>query len=174
MKRILPVPILVIAFLLMAACNGVGPESDGDQAVNSASNTASNTAANALADFARCMREHGQNVPDPDPNSPNLSLTPPSGGPSSQWNAAMQACRHLLPGGGAPQAPDPRELEGLRAYAVCMREHGIEMTDPDPNTGQSKYQGRLANAGKAEIENDPGFKAAYQACKDKLAQPEGK
>jgi hypothetical protein len=170
MKRILSVPILVIALLQPAACGGAGPESDGGQTATSASTTA----ANAPANFAKCMREHGQNVPDPDPNSPDLSLAAPSGGPNTQWDAAMQACRDFLPGGGAPQAPDPRELEGLRAYAVCMREHGIEMTDPDPNTGQSQYQGRLADVSKTEIENDPGFKAAYPACKDELAQPEGK
>jgi hypothetical protein len=170
MKRLLSIPILLLALLPVAACSSGGPTSGGGQAASS-SNT---PAANALADFARCMREHGQNVPDPDPNSPNQSLTPPGGTASAQWNAAMQACRSLLPGGGVPQAPDERELEGLRAYAGCMRDHGIEMTDPDPNTGQSTYEGRLANASKAEIESDPTYRTAQEACQDQLAEPAGK
>jgi hypothetical protein len=161
------IPILLTALLLTAGCGGPEP---ADQARTSSGSTA----ANGLADFAKCMREHGQNVPDPDPNSSDQSITPPSGGASPQWDAAMQACRHLLPGGGAPQAPDQRELDGLRAYAGCMREHDIEVSDPDPNTGQSTIGGRLADAGRAEIQNDPGYQAADSACKDKLAKPGSK
>jgi hypothetical protein len=28
--------------------------------------------------------------------------------------------------------------------------------------------GRLADLNKAQVENDPGYQAAYEACKDKL------
>lgn len=114
------------------------------------------------------MRERGQNVPDADPNSGNVALTPPAAGNRSAWDAAMRACQQLLPGGGAPAVGDPGQLEGLRLYAVCMREHGIEITDPDPSTGKSQYGGRLANASKDQILNDPTYKAADTACKDKL------
>jgi hypothetical protein len=113
------------------------------------------------------MREQGQNVPDPDPDG-NVALTPPAAATRSAWDAAMSACRQLLPGGGVPAAPSPQELEGLRAYAVCMREHGIELTDPDPGTGKSQFAGRLANATRDQIFNDPAYKAADAACKDKL------
>jgi hypothetical protein len=163
----LSIPILLTALLLLTACGG--PEPAGRAASSS-----TNTAVNGLAEFAKCMREHGQNVPDPDPNSSNQSVTPPSGASSAEWDAAMQACQHFLPNGGAPQAPDARELDGLRAYAGCMREHGIEVSDPDPNTGQSKIGGRLADASRAEIENDPGYRTADTACKDKLATPRSK
>jgi hypothetical protein len=117
------------------------------------------------------MREHGQNMPDPDPNNGNVSLTPPAGN-TSGWDAARRACQPLLPGGGAPAVGDPQQLEALRLYAVCMREHGIEMTDPDPNTGNSQYTGRLANATKDQILNDPTYKAADAACEDKLTSGE--
>ncbi|GLY69903.1 hypothetical protein Atai01_65220 [Amycolatopsis taiwanensis] len=126
-----------------------------------------------MVNFAKCARDHGVNVPDPDPNSSNQSLVPPSGVQAPQWTAVLQACQQFLPNGGAPQAPDPRELDGLRAYAVCMREHGIEVSDPDPNTGQSTIGGRLANATRTQIENDPGYQAASQACQDKLVTDGG-
>lgn len=113
------------------------------------------------------MREHGQNVPDPDPNSGNLTLAQPSGA-AAAWNTAMQACQHFLPSNGQPAAPSQQELEALRGYAVCMREHGVEMTDPDPSTGRSQYQGRFANSNRDQIFNDPTYKSADAACKDRL------
>jgi hypothetical protein len=128
---------------------------------------------NALTHFAQCMREHGQNVPDPDPNSDSFSVTPPTGGPNAAWDAAMQACRQYLPGGGMPEPPNAAELEAQRQYAQCMREQGIEMSDPDPNTGRSQIGGRLANATRDELRNDPGYKAAAEACKDKLPKGQG-
>jgi hypothetical protein len=113
------------------------------------------------------MREHDQNVPDPDPNSGNAAITPPAGDQAG-WNTAMGACRQLMPNGGQPEAPDPQDLEGLRQYAACMREHGVETTDPDPNTGNSQFGGRFANMSRSQIVNDPTYKAADVACKDKL------
>lgn len=165
MKRMRSTPILLLALLLMAGCGGGSHSGGGPSATSGPGNT---SGANAMADFATCMREHGQNLPDPDPNAPNQVIAPPSGGSSSRWNAAMQACRHFLPGGGGPQTPEQGELDGLRAYAVCMREHGIEVTDPDPNTGQSSFGGRLASADRATIQNDPEYKAADAACQNTL------
>src|SRR5262245_4888186 len=141
MKRFVSIPILLMALLVLAACNNGGPSSADNPKGNG---NPPSSQSNPTADFARCMREHGQNVPDPDPNQEDYSITPPGGAPSPQWNAAQQACRQYLPNGGAPQAPDQQELDALRAHVACMREHGIELTDPDPNTGQSRFAGRLA------------------------------
>ncbi len=157
----------LLLLALLAACDNGG-------SAPGAGPTTSARAVNSMADFARCLREHGQNVPDPDPNSAEQSLAAPAGASSQEWNAATRACRHLLPDGGAPQVQDQQELDGLRAYAVCMREHGIDMSDPDPETGQSTIGGRLANADRAVIQNDPGYQAAQRACEGKLAGPKGK
>jgi hypothetical protein len=158
MRRFLAPPILLVLFAT-AACSGGSPEAGGT----------SPSAAGSFQQFAACMRQHGQHVPDPDPNSGDVALTPPAAANRSEWEAATRACRQLLPGGGVPAAPNPQELEGLRSYAACMREHGIEMTDPDPSTGKSQFGGRLANASKDQIFNDPTYKAADVACKDRLA-----
>jgi hypothetical protein len=49
-----------------------------------------------------------------------------------------------------------------------MREHGIDVPDPDPNGGivvkRSGANGRSA----PELEDDPEFKAAQQACQQYL------
>jgi signal transduction histidine kinase len=63
-----------------------------------------------------------------------------------------------------------QELEQYRAYAACMREHDIDMSDPDP-TGNMQVGGRLADVTRAELETDPGFKAASAACAENL--PDG-
>jgi hypothetical protein len=43
----------------------------------------------------------------------------------------------LMPAGAVQQdvPPSPQELGQLRAFAVCMRAHDIDMSDPDPKTG---------------------------------------
>ncbi|GAA3654777.1 hypothetical protein GCM10022224_017230 [Nonomuraea antimicrobica] len=162
MGRILVVPSLLVALVAAAACT----EASGGG--SSASGGGSPSAAGSFQRFAACMREHGQNVPDPDPNSGDVALTPPAGADRRAWETAMRACQQFLPNGGAPDDVDPQELEGLRAYAACMREHGVEVTDPDPVTGKSQFGGRFAGAGKDQILNDPIYKAADAACKDKL------
>lgn len=165
MRRLLLLPVLLFALAAAVACTGSSPPS---KAKGSAP-----ADANPLVQFAKCMREHGQNMPDPDPNSDSYQVTPPAGSTSAAWQAALQACQHFLPDGGAPQAPTATELEALRQYAACMRAHGIESSDPDPNTGKSTVQGRLANATRDQLQADPGYRAAQEACKDKLPKGSG-
>lgn len=113
------------------------------------------------------MREHGQNVPDPDPQG-NMNLAEP---PSSDvgWHTAMRACQHYLPSNVLNGTVSQQDLAALRAFVICMRQHGIEVSDPDPTSGQVKIGGRLANASRAQINSDPQYNAANNACKDKLA-----
>lgn len=118
------------------------------------------------------MRAHGQNVPDPDPQG-NVTIGPPPGGDSAAWEKAMRACQRYLPSQVRGHM-DAQQLGRLRAYAACMRAHGIEMTDPDPRTGKSQIEGRLKHASKAQIRNDPQFKAADAACEGKLTDSKGK
>jgi hypothetical protein len=63
-------------------------------------------------------------------------------------------------GSAKPSASAPVDkAEANRQFAKCMREHGVDMPDPDPNTGMSA----ILNSG---IDfNSPTFKAATEACK---------
>jgi hypothetical protein len=119
-----------------------------------------------MRQFAQCMREHGVDVPDPgsDPGS-GIRITT-SDGPKS--DTAMQACQHLLPAGKL-QTPSAEDLEKFRQYAQCMREHGIDMADPDPNGGGGLKISKGPNNGSDRLNpDDPTFQAAHDACKDKL------
>jgi hypothetical protein len=157
MRRILLLPVLLLALVMVGACSDDSGNGSGEE-----------TDPKAMVQFAECMREHGQNVPDPDGDSDSYAVTPPSGGPNAAWDAAMEACRQHLPDGGAPEPPSAAELEAQRAYAECMRQHDIEMSDPDPDTGRSQMGGRLANATRDQLRADPGYQMAAEACKDKL------
>lgn len=161
-------PVLLVALAAVAACTTASGGGPSDQ---TGGTSPTSDPARSFQEFAGCMREHGLDVPDPDPNSGDVALTPPPGARTA-WDTAMRACQQFLPNNGEPAVSDPEQLEALRQYAACMREHGIEMTDPDPNTGRSTFQGRFANAGRDQILNDPIYKAAEAACKDKLRSAE--
>jgi hypothetical protein len=114
--------------------------------------------------FAQCMREHGVDMPDPDTAGGGGVRITVSGDPGGA-DAAMQACRDKLPNGGVAPSMNPQQQEQVRAFAQCMREHGVDMPDPDPNGGPARIE---ASAGSAFGPDDPTFKAAQDACHDKL------
>jgi hypothetical protein len=150
-------PVLLLTLVAAGACSdgGNGPGGGTDD-------------SNAMIKFAQCMREKGQNVPDPDGAADSYAVTPPTGGSNAAWDAAMEACRHHLPSGGAPQGVNADELEAQRQYAQCMRANDIEMSDPEPATGRSQIGGRLAGATRDQLRADAGYTRAAEACKDKL------
>ena len=100
--------------------------------------------------FAQCMRSHG--VPSfPTPTSPRefkLSMIS-SSGRSPDFQSAATACQHVLPGGGAPsQTPAQRygQLVAGRAFARCLRRHGLP-SFPDPTSSGQLTHEMLAHAG---------------------------
>lgn len=80
--------------------------------------------------YAKCMREHGVDMPDPEPGGAMRAIGPEE---AEKMNKAGESCDKLLPNGGKPKPLSPAELDKMREQAKCMREHGIEMSDPDPN-----------------------------------------
>jgi hypothetical protein len=128
----------------------------------------------AALEFARCMRQHGIDMPDPQ-FSGNRITQELRGGPGKKgpddpkFKAAQQACNKYLPNGGQPPKLNPQERQQLVAFARCMREHGIDVPDPGPNSGGIVVKRSGANGRNApEPEDDPKFKAAQQACQKYL------
>ena len=109
--------------------------------------------------FASCMRDNGVDMPDPDADG---GLSAAAGtveaGSTDEMDAAFDACREFMPNGGEPMKTTPEDLEAQRAFAKCMREHGIDMPDPDPNGG-------MTLAGEAPEDLD-AFDAALAACNE--------
>lgn len=81
---------------------------------------------------------------------------------STQFQAAMQACRKFLPGGGPPALTPAQKAEAAKAmlsFASCMRKNGVP-SFPDPN-GQGQFP--LGMIGKLGA-NPPALARAYQRC----------
>jgi hypothetical protein len=166
--RLLPTLILVLA--LGTACSGradPGLPTAGAGSASTPSASASASATNDKVAFARCLRGHGWNVPDP--SSGDDWLPRPSNAKQKQ---AMRACRDQLPDGGdGDGVPTAAELEQLREFALCMREHDIPMDDPQPNQmngGKMAIHGRFEHMNKDQMLSDPGWRTALAACNDKL------
>jgi len=171
----------VLALAGAAACGrspaGNGIASAGGARTATPHPTASVDPVEQGREFAQCMRDHGVDMPDPQTaeggsgDGGGIRITV-SGGPNSNADTAMEACKDKLPNGGAPPSMSPEQQEQLRQFAQCMRDHGVDMPDPDPNSGGL----RISQSGGPQSgmgPDDPTFKAAQDACKDKLPGANG-
>jgi hypothetical protein len=158
----------VLAVAGTAACGrasaGTGIASAGGARSASAHPTASVDPQEQSRAFTQCLREHGVDVPDPDAGAgggPGRVVI--SGGPDAADAAALEACKDKLPNGGDPPSMSPEQLDQLRAFAQCMREHGVDVPDPEPG-GNGIMISRSGGPGP----DDPTVKAAQEACHGKL------
>jgi hypothetical protein len=132
------------------------PKSGGPTAAD----TSGKSDEDKMRDFAKCMREHGVDMPDPKPagdgNGMSIAIQG-DGADKGKIDTAQNACKHLMPNGGEMKPPSAEELDKMRKQAKCMREHGIDMPDPDP-TGKGAT--RIGGPG-----DDPKkFEEAAKAC----------
>jgi hypothetical protein len=113
-----------------------------------------------VRDFAKCLREHGVDMPDPKPAGDGKGMAITLGGSEAdrgKLDAAQSACKHFMPNGGEMKPPSAEELDKMRKDAKCLREHGIDMPDPDPTGKGATRMGGLGD--------DPAkFEAAAKAC----------
>jgi hypothetical protein len=164
--------------LTLAACGG----SDGTMGAAARDDKALDGALK----YAKCMREHGVDMPDPvrDANG-GIRITARSragataaGKEDPKMKAAQDACgKFMEAGGGAPRDPaaEARMQDALFAYAKCMRGKGIDMPDPQVSGGKVLMKvggpGEKGTAG-AGPEDSPKFKPADKACHPLLAEVE--
>jgi hypothetical protein len=133
-----------------------------------------------IAQFASCMRSHGEpNFPDPDAQG-NLTINPSSGidPSSSRFQAAQRACAKYLPNGGQPPSPAQQAKMQQQAlkFSACMRAHGVPKF-PDPQFGSGGKIAIRIGPGNGIDPRSPQFQAAQKACASELpgkAGPTGK
>jgi hypothetical protein len=94
-----------------------------------------------------------------------------------EMEAANKACQHFMEDATAefdpPSEEDQKKLqEEALAYAKCMRDHGVDMPDPQFSTdgggfsislGAAPAGGTLGDGRPVDF-NDDEFKAATEAC----------
>jgi hypothetical protein len=148
---------LAAASLALGACGGgdSGTESAGDQQAKF---------REAALDFAKCMREHGVDMPDPQPGGGGgiqLALRADEANRAT-LDRAQKACQKHL-----DKVPPPEISEEDRAkfreqalkFARCMREQGIDMPDPT-FSGDGAVRQRMTGSGP----EDPRFERASEKC----------
>jgi hypothetical protein len=186
---------VVIAFAVVAAaCGGGGDDSaaqvaslDGSTSAGAKTTAATKKTnpADAMRAFARCMRAHGIDMADPKVDASGkgfIQIGPGSdaGGASpakpdeKKLQTAQKACQHYMdaaqPNGG--KRPDPAQEAKARrqalAFARCMREHGIDMPDP-----QFEGNGAITQKITGPGDDRPAFEAANKACMKKVGMRGG-
>jgi hypothetical protein len=114
----------------------------------------------ALANYARCLREHGVDV-----EIARSGLKIASGRPSglAAQKAVQTACARYRPLESARDNPSPQEKveqeERGRTFARCMREHAIKLEVRTSGNGA-----RMLVGGREPNQESPAFQRAISAC----------
>jgi len=182
------IAVLVIALVAMA-CGGSGGtgvaslESADPGGDGAASPSPSLDPQEAALAFAECMRENGVEMADPQFDADgrgefSIGIGGPGGGDQPDretLEAAMEACRGLMPtlGGAGGRELTPEDQDRILAFTECMREHGVDIADPQFGEGGGFIRvgpgdGATDDGASAVDPNDPEFQAAQEACRELL------
>jgi hypothetical protein len=152
----------VLALSLVGCDRGNGPgvaTAGGTRSANPSAPAADK--ADRARQFAQCLRDHGIDVDDPDAEG-----TVKAGAEVDKrtLGAAYEACRDFAPAK-AEKGHDltPAELDQLRRFAQCLRDHGVpDWPDPGPD-GDFGNDPAVVNA-----KNSPHMRSAMEACQSLL------
>jgi hypothetical protein len=161
------IPIIAAALacgLVLTACGAEKPAAADREQAN----------RDAMLAYTQCMREHGVDIPDPQPGQRGIRLRAPEGVTPEEMEEAEGACRQHLDKIEGPDLTEEQQKEfqeAALAHARCMREHGIDM--PDPTFGEDGEARIEMRRGRGDGASGPDpdsakFKAAEEACRDKL------
>lgn len=164
------------AALALGACGG----SDGGGGGAKSAASPRDKAFDGALKFSRCMREHGVDFPDPQRvGSGGIKISGRNINPSDpKTKAAQSACQKYMQIGGG-QTLDPARRARLQQaalqFARCMREHGVDMPDPQlSGKGGLTFQAGPGGSGAPKSSgtgkglgvdpDSPRFKEANKAC----------
>jgi hypothetical protein len=152
-------PAVALSVLLSGCGSKDQPAASGNKTPGGGANASADGDFDKRVKFARCMRENGVEMKDPEPQGADgqdqqtMEISDPA-----RFQAALPKCRSLLPNGGAVKMT-PEELERQRKFAKCMRDNGIaDFPDPDPDGG----------AVQAGHQADDKFLKANETCSAKV------
>jgi hypothetical protein len=195
MSRFIQLSLAALVLVALVACSadGGGPgvatldSPDPSSASGSSPAPSAVSPQDAALAYARCMRENGVDMPDPHVETSangDVKIDQRGGAPvaKEKMEAADKVCQHFLAAAGAngpAQQMSAEDQDKVLAFAKCMREHGVDMPDPDFTGGGVRMQvgtGTQNNAsGGKGGPDDPDFQAAQEACGSllpgKMGQP---
>jgi len=181
----------VVAAVLLgaAACGSGDDDTAGDEVASldeggdeTTDGTTDGTAAadapedveEAVLAFAECMREHGIDMPDPEVNGDGgvaIAVNGDNGATEAEMDKAHEECEPLMANArGREMERDPEEQAEMEArmleFAQCMRDHGIDMPDPEfDGDGRVTMRAGAGDEGALPVERDTeAFEAAAAEC----------
>ncbi|WP_309111833.1 hypothetical protein [Saccharothrix sp.] len=134
---------LVLGALLLAGC-GTAQQADGVASISGGPTSSSSAAPDdggrdedKVREFAKCMRENGVDMPDPEVDGKGGIAIRIDGGDAGmeEMKKAEEACKQFLPNGGEMRKPTPEEMDRMREEIKCLREKGIDVPEPDFENG---------------------------------------
>ena len=144
--------LLPVAAGLALALSGC----DGGASADPAGTPTVDPAAQALK-FTRCMREQGVDMPDPEPGG-GIRIRARKG-EEGKVEAAQKACKRFDPMADGANRPGPEDLDRQLTLARCLREHGVDVSDP-------KAGEPMRIRGRADSES--ATRAAMRACEKQV------
>jgi hypothetical protein len=153
----------------LVACGGSEASGDDAQA----------QAEDAALEYAKCMREHGVDVPDPKPGQGGFGIQIQSSDPRENQNFqdAQDACGDILqkaiPEG---DRPDPAEMrDELHEMTECLRDKGYDVPEPQVfGPGDEPPDNPPApDKDLQDLMDDPDFQQAQEDCSKDAGLPGG-
>ncbi len=129
----------------------------------------------ALLDYAKCMRENGIDMPDPQFDGGRVTMRAGKAGvkmDETKMRTAEEACAKYREAVKPPELSDEERGEMRKAAlanAACMREHGIKF--PDPTFEANGARVRIGRGTGVDPES-PKFQEAQKACESLLPNPD--
>jgi hypothetical protein len=112
--------------------------------------------------FSGCLRDNGLDVQDP-AISGGLPGLRNQTGDRAKRKAAIAACAQYAPPGVHGAGMSEQDRQKMLTYTQCLRDRGVQISDPDPATGLPQ------RADREKFRNpDATMLAAQKACLSKL------
>jgi hypothetical protein len=148
--------LLSIAAIALSACGGED-NTDGPSASDQAK------LEKAALNHAKCLREHGLDVPDPKFEGGRVTMGMNAQGADQETvERAQKECEHFLEDAPRPEISPEQEAEArdqALAHAKCMREQGFDFPDPEIDGGRIRQR-----VGGDINPEDPKFREASEKC----------
>lgn len=144
-------------------------DTEGEGTSTQGTETESIPGEEAVLAFTACLRDEGLDIDDPDIDAEGNLVAPSMHAIAAETldipavHSAFDACRGFLDNvafGFSMEDLTGREDE-LLAFAVCMRENGYDMPDPDFSGDGHSGAGPFGDA--IDID-DPDFQTAAKSC----------
>ncbi|MBC9719569.1 hypothetical protein H9Y04_44495 [Streptomyces sp. TRM66268-LWL] len=153
MKLLVAVPLVSLA---LAACGSQGEDSSVASAGGDKQQSGKQlSSAEKLRKYKACLAERGVSA-----QAHKVGEEAPEQVSPEEMEEALEECKEWAPTAEdvAGSKPDEKTLEAVRKYAQCLRDNGVNVPDPDPETG--------ALSSSKDMMKDPDkLKAAAEKCK---------